>query len=304
MISREGKDYLLLHFIVLIWGFTATLGLLIKIPPVEIVFFRTLIAAVALIILLAIQRVEFRIKKRKDLFIIIGTGSLIAAHWILFFLSARISNASVCLAGMATCSLWTGLLEPLSQGRRIKGFEIILSIIAFIGIAVIFNTSFHYLTGLLVAVLSALIAAIFTIINGRFANRYNPYVITRYEMVGACSAVLFFYPLYAAYFTNEIVWMPTLSDWIYLTALAIFCTVYAHAVSVELMRRLSAFSINLVVNLEPVYGIVLALIIFGNSEEMNAGFYLGTGLILIAVLLYPSLNRRNRKRVLDTDIIR
>lgn len=304
MRSQEGKDYLLLHFIVLIWGFTAVLGLLITIPAVEVVFFRTLIASLGLIVLLKIRRRDIVVSNRKDLLIFLGTGSLIASHWILFFLSARISNASICLAGMATCSLWTSLLEPLSQGRKIRGFEVLLSVIAFLGIAIIFNVAFDFLTGLLVAVLSAFIASIFTIINGRYTNRYNPYVITFYEMMGACISVLVFYPIYVTFFTDKIVWMPPAEDWIYLGLLAIFCTVYAYSVSVELMKRLSAFSINLVVNLEPIYGIILALVIFGASEEMSSGFYLGTGLILTSVLLYPLLNRRYKKKALTTDIIR
>ena len=112
---QERKDYATLHFIVLIWGFTAILGLLIHIPSVEVVFYRTLIAAVGLYILLKIWKRPIKINSQKQLLIILGTGSLIAAHWILFFLSARISNASVCLAGMATCSLWTSLIEPISQ---------------------------------------------------------------------------------------------------------------------------------------------------------------------------------------------
>ena len=180
----------------------------------------------------------------------------------------------------------------------------LLSIIAFIGIAVIFNVAFDFLTGLLVAVLSAFIASVFTIINGRYTNKYNPYVITFYEMIGACISVLLFYPVYGTLLTDEIVWKPPALDWVYLAALAIFCTVYAYSVSVKLMKRLSAFSINLVVNLEPVYGIILALIIFGDSEEMSSGFYLGTGLILISVLLYPLLSRRYKKKALTTDIIR
>ncbi|MEM7296823.1 MAG: DMT family transporter [Bacteroidota bacterium] len=302
--TQEGKDYLHLHFIVLIWGFTAILGLLITMPPVEVVFFRTLISATGLFILLKIRRKSLGINSRKGFLIIIGTGSLIAAHWILFFLAARISNASVCLAGMATCSLWTSLIEPISQGRRIKGFEVMLSVIAFIGIGVIFNVEFDYLSGLLVAVLSAFLASVFTVINGRLTKQYDPYVITYYEMIGACASVLLFYPIYQAFFINEIVWLPTNMDWLYLGVLAIFCTVYAYSISVELMKRLSAFSINLVVNLEPVYGIILALLILGDSEEMSPGFYLGTFLILTSVLLYPLLNRRYKKKALSTDIIR
>ncbi|MEQ9465848.1 MAG: DMT family transporter [Ekhidna sp.] len=301
---QEKKDYLILHFIVLIWGFTAILGLLIQIPSVEVVFYRTLIAAVGLWAVLKFSKRSLKINSRKHYLIILGTGALIAAHWILFFLSARISNASVCLAGMATCSLWTSLIEPLSQGRKIRGFEVLLSVIAFIGIGVIFNVEFDYLSGLLTAVLSAFIASVFTVINGRLTKSYDPYVITFYEMIGACAATALFFPIYAGYFVDSLSLSPSLSDWLYLSILAIVCTVYAYSVSVELMKRLSAFSINLVVNLEPVYGIILALIIFGDSEEMSPGFYLGTLLILTSVLLYPLLNRRYKKKALSTDIIR
>ena len=301
---QEKKDFLTLHFIVLIWGFTAILGLLIDIPPVEVVFFRTLISSVGLWIVLRFWKRSLVIRSRKHFWVIPGTGVLIALHWILFFLSARISNASVCLAGMATCSLWTSLIEPLSQGRKIRGFEVLLSIVAFIGIGVIFNVEFDYLSGLLIAVLSAFIASVFTVINGRLTKTHDPYVITFYEMVGACVFTAMFFPIYTGVFVDSLSLSPTLDDWFYLSVLAIVCTVYAYSVSVELMKRLSAFSINLVVNLEPVYGIILALIIFGDSEEMSPGFYLGTLLILTSVLLYPLLNRCYKKKALSTDIIR
>ncbi|MEO9871037.1 DMT family transporter [Ekhidna sp.] len=301
---QEKKDYLTLHFTVLIWGFTAILGLLIEVPAVEVVFFRTLISAVGLWLLLVLWKRSLKIDSRKYLLIILGTGVLIALHWILFFLSARISNASVCLAGMATCSLWTSLIEPISQKKKIKGFEVLLSIIAFIGIGVIFNVEFDYLSGLLTAVLSAFVASVFTVINGRLTKKYDPYVITFYEMIGACAATALFFPFYTAYFVDGLALNPSMFDWVYLSILAIVCTVYAYSVSVELMKRLSAFSINLVVNLEPVYGIILALVIFGDSEEMSPGFYLGTLLILTSVLLYPLLNRRYKKKALSTDIIR
>ena len=302
--TQERKDYLTLHFLVLIWGFTAILGLLIEIPSVEIVFYRTLIASFGLFILLRILKRPITIHIPSHLWYILGTGSLIAAHWILFFLSARISNASVCLAGMATCSLWTSLIEPLSQKRKIVGFEVLLSIVAFIGIAVIFNVEYDYFLGILTAVLSAFLSAVFTVINGRFTKTYDPYVITFYEMVGACVTIALFFPIYSGFFVDKLVLNPSPMDWLYLSILALVCTVYAYSVSVKLMKRMSAFSINLVVNLEPVYGIILALIIFGESEEMSPGFYLGTILILISVLLYPVMNKRYKKKSLSTDLIR
>jgi len=303
-VNQERKDNLLLHFIVLIWGFTAILGLLISIPPVEVVFYRTLIAALGLYILLKLSGRSIGIGSTRKLLFIMSVGGLISAHWILFFLSARMSNASVCLAGMATCSLWTSLIEPLSQRRKIKAFEVSLSVIAFAGIGIIFNVAFDYILALLVAILSAFISAIFTVINGRLTNYHDPFTITYYEMIGACISVLIFFPFYGHFMVEEINWIPKAMDWVYLTVLAIVCTVYAYSISVELMKRLSAFSINLVVNLEPVYGIILALLIFGDKEEMSGGFYAGTFLILTSVFIYPILNRRYKKSHFSTDIIR
>lgn len=302
--TSEGKDYLHLHFIVLIWGFTAILGVLIDMPSVEIVFYRTLIASVGLLLLIKLRRKSLNIGTRIDYGIILGTGVLIAAHWITFFLSARISTVSVSLAGMATCSLWTAFIEPLSQGRKVKGFEVVLSVIAFIGIAIIFNAELDFLSGLILAIVSAFLSAIFSVINGRLAKKHDPYVITFYEMVGASASIALFFPIYGTYYSDGLKLDGTLMDFVYLAILAILCTVYAYSISVELMKRLSVFTINLTVNLEPVYGIIVALIIFGESEEMSGGFYAGTGLILVSVLLYPMLNKRSKRRALSTDIIR
>jgi drug/metabolite transporter (DMT)-like permease len=179
----DKKDYLLLHFIVLIWGFTAILGLLISIPSVEIVFFRTLLAFIALGVLLFIRKRKFSLGW-KEIVKVTTTGLLIAAHWILFFASARVSNASVCLAGMATCALWTSFLEPIMTGRRIKPFEVILGLSVIIGLYVIFHFEFNHALGLSMAILSAFLASVFTVINGKFSTRHNPYMITFYELLG------------------------------------------------------------------------------------------------------------------------
>lgn len=245
------KDYLHLHFIVLVWGFTAILGLLIDMPPVEIVFYRTLLASLGLMVVLKFRNVGFRIKIPRDYVVILGTGVLIGIHWITFFLSARISNASVCLAGMATCSLWTAFIEPISLGRKVKGFEVILGMIAVIGIAIIFNIEFDFLSGLLVAILSAFLAAVFSVINGRLSKKYDPYLITFYEMVGACLSIALFFPIYGSYFSEGIQLVGSSTDFLYLGALALFCTVYAYSISVELMKRLSVFAINLTINNYP-----------------------------------------------------
>lgn len=291
------KDYLQLHFIVLIWGFTAILGLLISIPTVELVFFRTLLAALLLGAMLMQKREQLFIQKT-DLIRMLLTGGLIAAHWILFFGAARVSTASICLAGMATGSLWTSLLEPLMLGRRISLLEMGIGVVVIIGLYVIFHFEFTHALGISMAITSALLAALFTVINVQFSSRYYAYTITFYEMVGACLVTGIFLPFYQWFLADngQLHLTPSLNDWFYIAILAFVCTVYAYSVAVQLMKKFSAFAINLTVNLEPVYGIVLAFLFFGDSEKMTPGFYLGTLIILSAVLLYPVLKNYLAKR--------
>jgi len=303
--TQNTKDFAFLHFIVLIWGFTAILGMLIIMPPVEVVFFRTFLAAAGLAVVLLLRKKSFKLNSKKDYLVVLGTGSLIAAHWILFFLSARVSNVSVCLAGIATCSLWTSFLEPLSNGRKIKLYEVLLSVIAFFGIVIIFNVEFDLYIGLLLAILSAFIAAVFTVINAKLCQRLDSFVITFYEMIGACLSIVLFFPFYTKIEGVESLNLsPSIDDWYYLLILSIICTVFAYSYSVELMKRISAFSVNLTVNLEPVYGIIMALMFFPEREKMNPGFYAGTGLILLSVLIYPLLNKYFNRKPLDTDVLR
>ena len=296
------KDYLVLHFIVWIWGFTAILGLLITIPSVEIVWYRTLISFVALGIMLYFRKRTFKIGF-KEILKILGTGVIISAHWILFFAAARVSTASVCLAGMATCSLWTSFIEPWVNRRKIKAFEVVLGLVVIVGLYVIFRFEFDHALGLTMAVISAILSALFSVINGRLTNRHSPYMITFYEMLGAFLGTTVFFPFYIAYFTTDglLHLVPTAMDWLYLAILALICTVYAFSVSVELMKRISAFVVNLTVNLEPVYGIVLAVLIFREKEKMQPEFYIGTLIILASVLIYPIINRWYKRKALKVD---
>ncbi|HAS46851.1 MAG TPA: EamA family transporter [Microscillaceae bacterium] len=287
------RDHATLHFIVLIWGFTAILGKLITIPAVELVFYRTLIATILLGFILMQRRQPFRLSWGAGLKMI-GTGMLISAHWILFFASANISTVSVCLAGMATATLWTSILDPLINWRRIAPFEVFIGLVIIVGLYVVFRFEFNHAVGLILALVSALLAALFTVINGRLIKKHNHTVITFYEMAGACLACVLFFPFYAHYFFPErgLVLIPNASiDWLYIGILAMVCTVYAYTIAVKLMTKFSPFAINLTVNLEPVYGILLAFLIFGDAEKMTIGFYLGTLIILLAVLAYPYLNK-------------
>lgn len=298
------KDYLMLHFIVLIWGFTAILGLLISIPSLEIVFYRTLIATLILGLIFMWKKTSIRVPQ-KELTKIIGTGFIISLHWLLFFGAARVSTASVCLAGMATTSLWTAFLEPLVNKKKIKGFEIFLGLLVIGGLYVIFRFELNYWLGLLMAVASAFLSAVFTVINGRLTNRHSPYILTFYEMLGAFVFSAFLLPFYGYFFASEgLQLVPSSMDWLWLLLLGGVCTVYAFSVSVELMRRITAFAVNLTINLEPVYGIILAVLIFGEKEQMTGGFYLGTLIILLSVLIYPVYNYYLRRKAKGNNLLR
>lgn len=300
-------DYLHLHFLVVIWGFTAILGLLLEpLTSPALVVFRTLLASLGLagVLLFRQQGIGISLNDRWRL---LGTGALIAIHWLAFFGAARLANASVCLAGMATGSIWTSLLEPLLLRRRVRLVEVLLGVVVMIGLYLIFRFAFDKVLGLLVAVFSAMLAALFTIFNSRFAQRINALTMSFYEMTGAFFASAIFLVMYQLVLlttdlldTGRVVdvraaLLPTQPiQWLWLLILSLVCTVYAYTASMSLLRKFSAFAVNLTVNLEPVYGILLAVLIFKDKERMTPGFYIGTLIILAAVLAYPYLNRQKR----------
>ena len=303
--KSELKDYLHLHFLVLIWGFTAILGLLIVVPPVEVVFHRTLIATAGLGILMYFNKAPFRIGKTEVIKMLL-TGSLIASHWILFFASARVSTASVCLAGMATTSFWTSLLEPLLLKKKIRWYEVFLGLVVIAGLYIIFHFEIDHALGIFLALVSAFLAALFTVINARFAKAHHHHTVTFYELAGANISIILFFPIYKYFFAEnqQINLGLSWTDFLYVSILAIICTVYAYSASIEIMKRISAFSVNLTVNLEPVYGIILAVLIFGEKEKMHPGFYIGAAIILISVLAHPFLNKMYHRKYLETDNLR
>lgn len=286
-------DYLKLHFIVLLWGATAILGKLISIPAVEMVFYRTLIASIAMVVLVALSREKFWVSQ-SDLLKLLGVGFLVSAHWIAFFGSGQISTASVSLVGFATASLWTAILEPMSTKQKIKPLEIGLGIFVIIGLYIIFGFGFEFYWGLFLGVLSGFLLALFSVINAQMVKRLPSITITLYEMIGAFLFTAAFLPIYQQYgaIDNTLHLSPTWLDWFYIALLAIVCSVYAYSLSVELMKRISVFVIQLSLNLEPVYGIIMAIFILDESQYLNASFYVGTMVILIAVICYPLIKKK------------
>jgi drug/metabolite transporter (DMT)-like permease len=295
------NDYFKLHFIVFLWGFSSILGKLISLPTIEMVLYRSIIAVAGMGVLIFIVRGTFKVTKI-ELVKLILIGFVVALHWVSFFGSGRVSNISVSLVGFATNSLWAALLEPLFNRTRIKKFELFLGLVVILGLYIIFSFDFQYKLGLLIGVLSGFTAALFSVFNSKMIKTIDSYTITFYEMIGVFIGLTLFMPIYKnTWAVNHTLQLsPSLNDWIYLVLLAVGCSVYAYSQAVELMKKLSVFVIQLSLNLEPVYGIIMAVIIFKEKEKMGVNFYAGTLIILLAVALYPLLkNKLQSKQYLE-----
>lgn len=291
-------DYFKLHFIVFLWGFSGILGKLVSIPAYEMVFYRAIIAAFGLALVMIFLKVSFQVsgKQLVHLFLI---GFIVGLHWLAFFEAARVSNVSVSLVGFATNSLWTAILEPLFNRSGIKKFELLLGLIVIFGLYVIFSFDFQYPLGLTLGVLSGFTSALFSIFNSRMVRTLPPLTISLYEMIGVFLSLGLFLPVYQMTWASNhsLNLQPGMMDWTYMIILAVACSVYAYSAAIELMKKVSVFLIQLTLNLEPVYGIIMAVIVFKSAEKMGLNFYLGTLIILSAVLFYPYLKRKYDRSV-------
>jgi drug/metabolite transporter (DMT)-like permease len=295
----SSADYFKLHFIVFLWGFSAILGKLVTIPAVEMIFFRAVFAALGIGLVIWFAGDSFRVG-RNDLVKLILIGFIVALHWLAFFGAARVSNVSVSLVGFATNSLWAALLEPWFNKTRLKKYELVLGLVVLFGLYIIFSFDFQYKLGLAIGVLAGFTSALFSVFNSRMVKRIPPRSITFYNMIGVFLSTGLFLPIYQATMAadHQLYLLPPTMDLLYIAVLAGVCSVYAYTVAVELMKRVSVFMIQLTLNLEPVYGIIMAVIIFGQQEKMSFNFYIGTVIIMAAVATYPLLKKRFEKTVL------
>jgi len=277
--------HLKLQAIIILWGFTAILGSLIELSAPVVVLYRTGIAA---LLMIAWQRKRLAIPY-KEAMIYLLTGLVIAGHWTTFFLAVKIANVSACMIGIATLSLWTAILEPLLvRKKRLRLLDVTLGGIVGLGVMIIFKTEAHLGSGLLVALFSAFLAALFSIFNSFFVKKNHHHVITTYEMSGAalfCALFIFF-----AAPSSDLT--PNLADWLWLGLLSVFCTIVAYSQYIALLHHLSVFTINFASNLEPVYGILFAAIFFKEYESLNAEFWLGAIIIIASMILYPFLKEK------------
>lgn len=284
-----------LHLTVFIFGFTAILGELITLEAIPLVFHRMWLAALFVFLYLAAtKRTDFKLNK--DAAKILLAGAVIAAHWIAFFHSIKISNVSVTLACVSTGALFGSLLEPLFYRRKIDPRELVLGLFVIAGLYLIFRFEGDYTAGIIMGLIAAFLAALFQVINGKLVKNRTPYRITFLEMLGGFLAIGI-YLLFQGKLNAELFSISGM-DWLWLLLLGSLCTAFAFIESVAVMRSLSPFTVLLSINLEPVYGIILALLIFGDSERMDPLFYLGTSIILLSVVA-DSLLKTIRKRRLS-----
>ncbi len=285
------RDYVKLHFVVILWGFTAILGRLINLESLVIVTYRVGAAGLMLAILVVGLRIPGA-SGAKVKILLIANGLLLGLHWTLFFLAVEIANVSVCMIGMATATLWTAFLEPLLiKERRFHAYNVAIGIVMIGAITIIAGSDFQYMKGLLVAVASAGVATIFSIFNSRFSKNHHHYVIALHQMTGATLFGIVAIAIVTLTRGNLPNLMPSLADAGWLLLLASFCTVYAYAQYIELMKRLTVFTIHLAYNLEPVYGITLAAIFFKEHQQLSPMFYLGSAIILLTVVVHPFIAR-------------
>lgn len=287
--SAQFKHYLELHFIVLLFGFTAILGKLVSISAGQLVFYRMTLAALGMAFFLFLQKKSFKLPT-KDLGRILVVGLIVAAHWVFFFEAVKVSNVSLTLGVMSSGTLFVALIEPLVEKRKIYWIELLIGLIIIIGLYILTRFAFHYIWGIVYALISSFLAALFGVFNRQLTQKHDPLKISFYEMISGFTGL----GLYLLISGNSIILPNQFETWdfLWIPILAFLCTAYAFVGTVRLMRYLTAYTVALSINLEPVYGIILAFFIFGESEQMDFGFYIGALILLVTIFIYPILKKK------------
>ena len=286
------KSYLHLHFIVFVWGFTAVLGAKITLSALPLVWFRMCIAVGLIYIYTLFAKESLRINRRTLVGFLLA-GLVIALHWFTFFEAIKVSNISVTLACLSTGAFFTSILEPIFYGRKVVIYEVFFGLIVVTGLYIIFHFEGDYAKGIILALTSAFLSASFSIINGKYAQQYSPVAISFYELLGG----VFFFSIYLMYSGSFNFQFFNISgaDWGWLFLLGSFCTAYAFIASVQVMKFLTPYTVMLTINMEPVYGIILAVIVFGEKEQMGWHFYLGAAIIITTVIVNGILKNNTEK---------
>ena len=277
------KAFIQLHIAVFLAGFTAILGKLIGLNEGLLVWYRLLITVLTLTLILFFKK-QLQLISLKDALKIGGVGFVVAMHWVTFYGSVKYANVSVALVCFSASGFFSAFFEPLFFKRSINITEVLLGMLAIAGIYIIFDFHPQFKVGIIFGILSAVGSALFPIFNKKLLARFTPATLTLYELGGGFLILSLLVPFYLMKFPANY-YLPTNWDWIWLLVLAWFCTVLSFDLQLHALKKISPFTANLTYNLEPVYGIVLAFIFFRENKSLNGHFYIGVGLILLAVIL-------------------
>jgi drug/metabolite transporter (DMT)-like permease len=277
------KAFLQLHFAVFLAGFTGVLGRLITLNEGWLVWYRLLISSATMWIIFSLAKKLQRVSI-KDVLRLSGIGFLSALHWVSFYGSIKYANISVALVCFSATGFFTALFEPFFSKKKINGIEVFLGLIVIAGIYIIFHFDPKYKTGIILGVICAILLAFVMILIRQFVQKMNSQTILTYQLSGGFIALSLFMPFYLRAFPTSYI-IPGLSDWMWLLVLAWFCSVLAFQFSVNALKKLTAFTVNLSFNLEPVYGILLAFFVYHENKELNWSFFIGLSLIVLALCL-------------------
>jgi drug/metabolite transporter (DMT)-like permease len=289
------KNYLHLHVLVFIAGFTAILGELITIKAIPLVWFRMVIAAFLMFIYIKLAKVDLKITPKAMLRLSIA-GIIIALHWITFFGAIDEANISIALAMFSTGAFFASFIEPIIYKRTIIWYEILFGLIVIIGVFIIMQSEIKYINGIVLGISSAFFSSLFAVLNGKFLKQHTATVISFYEFLSGVFFISIYILIFGDGFSTDFFYLSS-ADFGYLFILASICTAYAFIAAVYVMKLISPYTVVLTYNLEPIYGIVMAILLFPEKEKMSPSFYYGALIIITTVLLNGVLkNSRILKR--------
>jgi drug/metabolite transporter (DMT)-like permease len=274
------KDHLLLHFIVFIWGWSPIFGKAISLQAFQLVWFRILITLLILALYFSVFKIALKVST-KHFWILSGIGVVIAFHWFCFYNAIKVSNVSITLVAFSTGTLFTSIIEPIFYKRKFYLYEMIFGLIIIGAIWLIFSVETQYYLGIIFGMLAAFTSSLFTVWNGLLVRKAESPVITFYELLGGVLS-LSVYLLCTGEFSKEF-FVVSSTDIMFLSIFCVVGTAFPFVASVNLLKRLSPYTVTLTVNLETVYGIIFAFLLWPETEKMKPSFYVGAGLILLVI---------------------
>jgi drug/metabolite transporter (DMT)-like permease len=278
------KAFIQLHIAVFLAGFTGLLGRLITLNEGMIVWYRLLLTAATMWILFGLMKKLQKISVT-DILKITGVGFIAAMHWVTFYGSIKYSNISVALVCFSSIGFFTALFEPLILKKRINVIELLLGLITLLGIYIIFHFDTQYKTGIIIGIISAMLASLFPIYNREFLKRINVETMLAWQQTGGFVVLSILLPFYLQKFPIDS-FIPSLENFGWLIMLSWLCSVIAFQLSSNALKKLSAFTVNLTYNLEPVYGIILAFMVYKENQFLSKWFFVGFGIIAVALIIH------------------